>query len=159
MPSSKKRKKNPETNSDPKPSKKGSDGRSSALTLLAVAAIIAGVSWFIVNGGAKQELVLVPVTVPELSQKAQAGRVSFNGTCAACHGQDGQGGKGGPPLIYPIYRPGHHADGAIRVAIKFGVKRHHWKFGTMPPQSKIGNDEIPGIIAFLRETQSANGVN
>lgn len=156
MPVSKKRKKNPETKTEAEDSKGG--GGSSLLTLLALAAIIIGFSWYLISGSAKQELVLVPVTVPELSKKAQAGRIAFNGTCAACHGQDARGGEGGPPLINPIYQPSHHSDGAIRVAIKFGVKRHHWKFGTMPPQSKISGDQIPGIIAFLRETQEANGI-
>ncbi len=155
MPISKKRKKNPEAKNAAEDSK---GGGSSLLTLLALAAIIGGFSWYLISGSAKQELVLVPVTVPELSKKALAGRVAFNGTCAACHGQDAQGGKGGPPLINPIYQPSHHSDGAIRVAIKFGAKRHHWKFGTMPPQPKISDGQIPGIIAFLRETQAANGI-
>ena len=50
------------------------------------------------------------IRVPELSPLAAAGRAAFDAECAGCHGADGGGAEQGPPLIHPIYNPGHHGD-------------------------------------------------
>lgn len=95
----------------------------------------------------------------ELTPEAARGRLAFNQACAGCHGRDAQGGPGGPPLIHRIYEPSHHGDGAFRLAVAQGVRQHHWDFGPMPPQAdKVDAAAVEQIIAFVRETQRANGI-
>jgi cytochrome c len=100
----------------------------------------------------------VNVTVGELSGRAEFGQKVFNGTCAACHGENGSGSQKGPPLIHDIYNPGHHSNQAIVNAIKHGVRAHHWPYGDMPAQEKIGFAETMAVIEFIREVQTQNGV-
>ena len=93
------------------------------------------------------------VRVPELSPTAQAGRAAFQQSCASCHGDVAQGTATGPPLIHAIYRPGHHADVAFELAVRRGVRAHHWRFGDMPPQPTITPDAIQRITRYVRELQ------
>jgi len=110
--------------------------------------------------------VLMPVTatdvfevvVPRLSQKAKVGHEVFQNNCASCHGTNAGGTEQGPPLIHNIYNPGHHGDEAFYRAVRQGVRAHHWPFGNMPPQRQVSNDEVTEILAFIRETQVANGI-
>jgi len=113
---------------------------------------------FSVVGSDKNKDSFVDIKVPELSDAARHGRTVLNGTCAACHGKDASGTDKGPPLIHPVYRPSHHADGAIHLAIANGVRQHHWNYGAMPPQPDIDKADIPAIIAFIREVQRANRI-
>ena len=94
----------------------------------------------------------------ELSQRAAYGQQVFNETCAACHGNNGAGTLKGPPLIHDIYNPGHHSNQAIISAIKNGVRQHHWPYGDMPAQEKIGFAKTMAVIEFIREVQVQNGV-
>lgn len=98
------------------------------------------------------------LTVPRLSAVGEAGRLAFNDECASCHGRDAFGGEGGPPLIHQLYEPGHHGDEAIRLAVRNGVSAHHWRFGDMPAQPYVAPESLDAIVAFLRETQAANGI-
>ena len=99
------------------------------------------------------------VTVPALSADGQKGRDVFNRVCAECHGIDASGGDKGPTLIHVVYRPGHHADGAFHIAALRGVRQHHWHFGAMPAQKdKVSKADVDTILAFVRETQRANGI-
>ncbi|NRP47788.1 MULTISPECIES: cytochrome c [unclassified Marinobacterium] len=100
----------------------------------------------------------VDVQVGELSQRAAYGQQVFNETCAACHGNNGAGTLKGPPLIHDIYNPGHHSNQAIISAIKNGVRQHHWPYGDMPAQEKIGFAKTMAVIEFIREVQVQNGV-
>lgn len=100
----------------------------------------------------------VNVKVPPLSDLVLKGQRAFNATCAECHGVNGQGGtQKGPPLIHPIYNPGHHSNQAIYNAVLNGVRQHHWPYGNMPPQ-KVSFSELVNIVNFLRETQQHNGI-
>lgn len=97
------------------------------------------------------------VVVPTLTPAAAKGQTAFNGVCADCHGQNAQGGPGGPSLVHTVYWPRHHADGAFRLAVRRGVRAHHWGFGNMPPQDdKVTEAEVEDIIVFIRELQRAN---
>ncbi|MFV9673262.1 MAG: c-type cytochrome [Acidimicrobiia bacterium] len=87
-----------------------------------------------------------------------AGKVVFEGTCAACHGVEGVGTEAGPPLVHAYYRPGHHADGAFTLAIRNGVQPHHWNFGAMPPQPDLSDQDIADVTAYVRQIQEAAGV-
>ena len=87
-----------------------------------------------------------------------AGRVAFEGTCAACHGVEGVGTDAGPPLVHPYYRPGHHADGAFVLAVRNGVQPHHWNFGPMPPQPGLSDQDIADVTAYVRQIQEVAGI-
>ena len=102
---------------------------------------------------------LVDVTIPDLDGPAAEGAPLFADTCAACHGAAGSGTEQGPPLIHVIYEPSHHGDLAFLHAVRYGVRAHHWRFGDMPPQLHVGDDEIAAITAYVRAVQRANGID
>ncbi len=64
----------------------------------------------------------------------------------------------GPPLVLKIYEPSYHGDMAFLLAVQQGVRAHHWKFGTMPPQPQLIQGEVKTIIIYARELQRANGI-
>ena len=101
---------------------------------------------------------IVRLTVPQLSAEAQAGKQAFDANCAQCHGENGGGSNKGPPLVHDIYNPGHHGDQAFFLATTRGVRRHHWRFGDMPPQTRVTREEIAAIVHYVREMQEANGI-
>ncbi|MEM7428822.1 MAG: cytochrome c [Pseudomonadota bacterium] len=127
-------------------------------TLLALGALALGAAVFLVTHSSQREGV-INVSVPRLSADAAAGRTTFNSICAACHGQDGSGSDAGPPLIHKIYEPGHHGDHTFRLAVKTGVRAHHWSFGNMPPIADVSTRQVEHIISFVREVQRHNGIN
>lgn len=96
--------------------------------------------------------------IPELTRTAESGKRAFDANCAGCHGVDGAGSDKGPPLIHPIYNPGHHSDLAFYRAAKDGVPRHHWNFGDMPAQPQVTQKQTEAIIAYIREVQRANNI-
>lgn len=143
-----------------KPGSKG--GR---LALAALSAALVGGAWLFWSRSNDQSAAeraweaAAPAPTPAaLSRDGARGRVAFNARCASCHGRDAAGGPGGPVLIHRIYEPSHHGDDAIRLAIRNGVRAHHWEFGDMPPQPDVAPETVETIIAFLRETQAANGI-
>ena len=87
-----------------------------------------------------------------------AGGVVFEEACAACHGTEGTGTDVGPPLLHQYYRPGHHPDAAIALAVRNGVQPHHWNFGTMPPQPLLTDQDILDVTAYIRRIQEAAGI-
>ena len=96
--------------------------------------------------------------MPELSVLAQTGKTAFDTNCTECHGANALGSDKGPPLIHDIYQPGHHGDQSFRLAPVRGVSAHHWPFGDMPPMPQVTDDDMTGIIAYIREVQRANGI-
>jgi mono/diheme cytochrome c family protein len=138
---------------------KGGGGVAPLLVVGALAAALGGATWVISGGLERDDGPKVSVTVPRLSEMAQNGQVVFNANCASCHGRNAAGGDKGPPLIHRIYESGHHGDGAFELAVLRGVRAHHWPFGDMPPQPGITPSQVRAIIAFIRETQNANGIN
>jgi mono/diheme cytochrome c family protein len=100
----------------------------------------------------------INVNVPALSETAARGKAVFDANCAPCHGANAAGTDQGPPLVHVIYNPGHHADGAFLVAVKLGVRQHHWRFGNMPPQPQVTEEQVATIIQYVRELQAANGI-
>ncbi len=131
-----------------------------AAILVLVAAIV-GLRFYLDRGaktGTGQPLA--QVTVPALSGVAKEGESLFVANCAKCHGENAAGRDGsGPPLIHPIYQPGHHADGSFYMAAKNGAISHHWPFGDMPPVDGITDGDIGKIVAYVRAVQRANGIN
>lgn len=134
----------------------------------ALIAVAAGV-YFLKPGQAPDQVTTAPaqgapivaVTLPDtLSANAQMGQRAFAAGCADCHGENAAGKEGfGPPLIHRIYEPSHHADMAFFLAVERGVRAHHWSFGDMPAQSGLTRAEIASIISYVREVQTANGIN
>ena len=103
---------------------------------------------------------MVEVALPEdLSGQAQMGKRAFEAVCATCHGENAAGRSGmGPPLVHKIYEPSHHADAAFLLAVRNGVRAHHWRFGNMPPQDGLTGAEVKSITRYVRELQRANGI-
>ncbi|WP_416899829.1 MAG: c-type cytochrome [Minwuia sp.] len=134
---------------------------TAVLILIAVlAAVVGGIVLLERSDGAGSGLAhQVAVTVPELTPAAQRGAAVFSANCVTCHGQNAAGGPGGPPLVHKIYEPGHHGDGSFVLAVKQGVRQHHWEFGNMPPVPGVADADIAAIIAYIRELQRANGIN
>lgn len=89
----------------------------------------------------------------------ERGATIFEATCARCHGPNASGTDQGPPLVDPIYRPGHHADAAFLLAVRRGVPQHHWNFGTMPPQPDVTEQDVRDITAYVRQLQQQAGID
>lgn len=117
------------------------------------AVALTGAAWLV--GAASLGRTIV---IPELSQAASRGQAAFDKFCATCHGADAGGTNSGPPLIHVIYHPGHHGDMAFVLAARQGSRAHHWSFGDMPPVPGVGDADLAGIIAFVREVQHGNGI-
>ena len=99
------------------------------------------------------------MTVPQLTDIQMQGEAVFKTNCASCHGVNAAGKDGfGPPLVHKIYEPSHHGDMAFVLAVKQGVRAHHWKFGNMPPVAGVSDQEVQAIIAYVRALQRANGI-
>lgn len=60
--------------------------------------------------------------------------------------------------MHDIYNPGHHADEAFLRAARNGVQQHHWRFGDMPPQPQVSDEQLVQIVRYVRELQQANGI-
>lgn len=130
---------------------------SRAVVLLAgtLLVLLGGLAWLFLspvgNHRAETEVVVVSATDPE-------GEVLFNANCAQCHGQGAAGSEQGPPLVHPIYEPGHHSDAAILRAIRQGAPQHHWSFGNMPPVQGLDDQEMLLIVAYVRALQELAGI-
>jgi mono/diheme cytochrome c family protein len=98
------------------------------------------------------------ITVPTLSPIAAAGKAVFDANCAVCHGENASGTEQGPPLIHDIYNPGHHGDQSFLLAVRRGVRQHHWPFGNMAPLPDVSDAQVAEIIRYVREVQEANGI-
>ncbi len=95
--------------------------------------------------------------IPELSEMARRGELAYTASCASCHGVNLAGTDKGPTFLHQVYVAGHHADMAFILAARRGVRAHHWRFGDMPPQPEISDDDLGAVITYIREIQAANG--
>lgn len=102
---------------------------------------------------------LVKVKVPSLNATAMEGKIAYEANCATCHGANAAGQDGvAPPLVHRIYEPNHHGDASFQLAVKNGVRAHHWRFGNMPKIEGVGEQEIAKIITYVRTLQRENGI-
>lgn len=133
-------------------------GRLPALLVLLV--MVGGIAVLVssITGNSNDSEIPTELVVPVMSADGEKGRLVFNKSCAVCHGQDAMGGDMGPPLVHPIYNPGHHSDTAFFMAAKNGTRQHHWRFGDMPAQPNVSENDMLMIVRFVRETQEANGI-
>jgi len=98
------------------------------------------------------------IRMPALSPQAVAGKAAFDAVCAQCHGTNALGSDHGPPLLHEIYNPGHHGDVAFLMAVRNGSRQHHWRFGDMPAQPTVSDQQVRDIVRYVRELQGANGI-
>ena len=124
---------------------------------IVLVALALGAGWFAMHrqDGRSAE---VRVRVPKLSAAAQSGRLPFDRSCSVCHGVHAAGSAKGPPLAHRAYHPGLHGDSAFDLAVRRGVRAHHWSFGDMPPQPDVTATELADITRYVRELQRANGI-
>lgn len=121
---------------------------NAALLALVLAAPLAAVA----------QPIVVPQPSPGLMPNAAKGKALFATHCAKCHGADLKGSNEGPPLLHPYYKPDHHSDASFQIAVRFGVRAHHWQFGNMAPVAGVSADDTAHITAFVRREQRAIGL-
>jgi mono/diheme cytochrome c family protein len=97
--------------------------------------------------------------VPAPTSELEPGRLAYEKFCAECHGVNTVGTDKGPTFLHRVYHPGHHADGAFRLATIRGARAHHWRFGDMKPVKGVSDGEIEAIIRYVRAVQKANGIH
>ena len=83
---------------------------------------------------------------------------AYNRYCSVCHGVRGGGTNQGPPLVNRVYRSDHHSNLSFHVAVRDGVKAHHWSFGDMQPVPLVTPEEIEHVIAYIRSEQRKIGI-
>ena len=103
----------------------------------------------------RQALHLPP---PGFKGAVEKGVEPFEKYCMVCHGIKGRGTNQGPSLVDRVYRPDHHADLSFHIAVRDGVKSHHWNYGDMQPVPLITPEETEHIIAYMREEQRRVGI-
>lgn len=86
------------------------------------------------------------------------GQVLFNTHCAICHGASAGGTVQGPSLLSSMYAPSHHSDTSFALAVKHGVRAHHWAFGAMPALPQVTDEEVAQITSYVRWLQQQAGV-
>jgi mono/diheme cytochrome c family protein len=86
------------------------------------------------------------------------GATLFRQNCLLCHGKSGNGSNQGPPLVHKTYNSSHHADLAFHLAVKNGVRRHHWRFGDMPPLAELTPQDVGHIVVYVRSLQRQAGI-
>lgn len=86
------------------------------------------------------------------------GLTIFQTNCVACHGPSGSGTVQGPPLVHQVYRSNHHANLSFHLAVRDGVKSHHWNYGDMKPIPEITPEETEHVIAYIRREQRRKGL-
>ena len=111
------------------------------------------VSQTVVAGG-----LHIPQPSPGLMPNPMTGKVLYGQSCASCHGADLNGSDKGPPFLHRIYEPSHHADLAFQLAVKNGVRAHHWQFGDMKPVPAMTPDDVAHITAYVRAEQRKAGI-
>ena len=99
------------------------------------------------------------INIPELNAVEMRGREAFNNVCAGCHGVNGTGDTDiGPPLMHPYYRTILLSDEAIIKAIRQGTPEDKWKYGHMPAQVDVSNEQALEIVAFYNALRRVNSL-
>ncbi len=113
--------------------------------------------------GASTVSTAQPASVPQatagLMPNSAQGKRLYEQNCAVCHGLDLKGSETGPPMLHRIYEPSHHGDASFQMAVKFGTRAHHWKFGDMKPVQGVTPDEVAHITAYIRQRQRQAGIH
>ncbi len=114
------------------------------------------------NSGAAAPVDEVQVFLRQVAATAPAevaqGKALFEQYCSACHGPAADGTEQGPALAHKIYEPSHHADAAFVLAVRIGVRAHHWRFGDMQPVPAVTDEMAQAIIGYVRWLQRKVGI-
>ena len=129
-----------------------------AVAAAAIAAVVAWLAWP-EDHHSSSTAGQAALTIPAFTAEAEAGQVLFDENCATCHGPHATGSDQGPPLIHKIYEPSHHGDASFQLAVRNGVRAHHWKFGNMAPVDGVSPEDVTRITRYVRELQQANGIH
>ena len=129
-----------------------------ALAAAAIVGVVGWMQWFD-DDPAHSGDAATTLTIPTFSAEAGAGQALFEENCMACHGRHASGSDQGPPLVHKIYEPNHHADISFVLAVRNGVRAHHWKFGNMAPVEGVSDEDVTKITRYVRELQRANGIH
>lgn len=100
----------------------------------------------------------VPQPSPGLMPNLTVGKALYEKNCASCHGVELTGSDKGPPFLHRIYIPSHHGDAAFQLAVKNGVRAHHWSFGDMKPVPDLSADDVAHVTAYVRAKQRGAGI-
>jgi mono/diheme cytochrome c family protein len=98
---------------------------------------------------------LAAATVPAEHGRGEA---VFRDSCVVCHGERALGTEQGPPLVHFYYRTRHHGDDAFRLAVRVGVRAHHWRFGDMPAVPGLDEADVEAVIGYVRWLQRTAGI-
>ncbi len=134
--------------------------KSRILIVAAVAAVLAA-AWAMWPGHGRhmtQTPGNMAAMVPAAPVKGMPGEALFKQKCAVCHGLNAAGSAQGPPLVHRYYEPGHHSDMAFILAVRRGVRAHHWRFGNMAPVPGLSDGQVKDIIGYVRALQRAKGI-
>ena len=126
----------------------------------AAAVVVAVAAWALWpgDGGRTRSGGEPPSTVSASSTAGMPGEALFNQKCAVCHGRQAAGSPQGPPLVHRYYEPGHHSDMSFLLAVRRGVRAHHWRFGNMAPVPGLSDTEVKEVIRYVRALQRAKGI-
>jgi mono/diheme cytochrome c family protein len=86
-----------------------------------------------------------------------SGEALYQATCAECHGADLRGTDRGPSHLSIVYEPSHHSDAAFLLAVRNGVRAHHFDYGDMPAIPGLSDEEVADITAYIRSVQEREG--
>jgi len=100
-----------------------------------------------------------PTLAPGFFPNSAKGERLYQEKCASCHGKDLRGTEKGPPQIHIYYVPNHHGDAAYQIAVRSGVRQHHWRFGDMPPVPGLTAEDVGHIVAYIRREQKKAGLD
>ena len=128
-----------------------------AIAAAAVVGVVGWLQWFD-DDHAQHNDGGAALTIPALTAEAAAGQALFDESCMTCHGRHATGSDQGPPLVHRIYEPNHHGDMSFRLAVRNGVRAHHWPFGNMAPVEGVSDEDAIKITRYVRELQKANGI-
>ena len=108
---------------------------------------------------AQAQMMQIPKPSEGLMPNPALGKKLFSANCASCHGADLKGSDKGPPMLHKVYEPSHHGDVAFQLAVKNGVRAHHWHFGDMKAVPGLTPDHVAHITAFIRAEQRKVGID
>ncbi|MBV6521690.1 MAG: hypothetical protein MNPFHGCM_01834 [Gemmatimonadaceae bacterium] len=103
--------------------------------------------------------VRLPEPLPPTPVTLLAGDSLYVMHCQSCHGRHALGTDLGPPLVHSVYAPRHHADAAFVLAVRNGVRAHHWTFGDMQPVPLVTSAQVESLTAYVRWLQMQAGIH
>jgi cytochrome c len=113
-----------------------------------------GLLWFIGGHSHQHDSTAVALSTGKpVPPEFMTGEALFHTHCAICHGASASGTERGPAFLSKVYVPSHHSDASFYLAVKQGVRAHHWNFGNMPALPHVTEAEVTQIIAYVRWLQ------